>query len=331
MNRNRVAPAILIVALLGAGLWYFVLRDRPAEGELLASGTVEATEASLGFQVAGRIERIEAREGDRVSAGDELARLDRAELEARQAQAAAQLDAARALLAELNAGARTEELAQARDGLRAATERQLDAQRDFERVQRLFDGGAVSQEAFDKAKLALDVATSQRDQAEQQLRLLEAGPRRERIAGQRAAVAQAEATVRQVEALLANTVIRAPFDGVITVRDREPGETVGAGAPVLTVMNLDDRWVRIYIREDRIGLVQIGQSATIHSDTYPEKAYTGTVSFISSEAEFTPRNVQTTEERVKLVYAVKVRVTGDPGNELKPGMPADVKLGTLPE
>jgi HlyD family secretion protein len=331
MNRKRVAPVVLVAALLGAGFWYFVLRERPVEGELLASGTVEATEASLGFQVAGRIERIEVREGDRVALGDELAVLDRAELDARLAQAEAQLDAARALLAELNAGTRSEELAQARDALRAASERQVDADRDFARVQRLFEGGAVSQEAFDKAKLALDVATSQRDQAQQQVRLLEAGPRRERIAGQRAAVAQAEATVRQVVALLANTVIRAPFDGVVTVRDREPGETVGAGAPVLTIMNLDDRWVRIYIREDRIGAVQIGQSASIQSDTYPDKAYTGAVSFISSEAEFTPRNVQTTEERVKLVYAVKVRVTGDPGHELKPGIPADVKLGTSPE
>ena len=132
--------------------------------------------------------------------------------------------------------------------------------------------------------------------------------------------------MRQADAALANAVIVAPFDAVVTVRDREPGETVGAGAPVLTVMNLADRWVRIYIREGRIGAVKIGEPATISADTYPGKRYEGSVSFISSEAEFTPRNVQTTEERVKLVYAVKVRITADAGNELKPGMPADVTL-----
>jgi HlyD family secretion protein len=174
------------------------------------------------------------------------------------------------------------------------------------------------------------VTQAQRQQAEQQRKLVETGPRRERIVGQRAVVAQAEAVLRQADAALANAVIRAPFDGVVTVRDREPGETVGPGAPVLTVMNLKDRWVRIYIREDRIGAVHVGQSASISADTYPDKRYAGDVAFIASEAEFTPRNVQTTEERVKLVYAVKVRVTGDSTFELKPGMPADVSLTPVP-
>jgi len=325
MNRQRVIPLVVGLAVVGLGV-YLAVRNGGVDGALLASGTVEATEASLGFQVPGRVERIVPDEGDRVTAGDELAWLDRTELEARRAQAAAQLAAARAGLAELKAGARTEELAQAREAARAATERYADAQRDFQRVERLLQGGAVSQEAYDKAKLALDVATSQRDQAAQQLSLVETGPRPERIAAQRAAVAQGEAAVRQVEAALANAVITAPFDAVVTIRDREPGETAGAGAPVLTLMNLNDRWVRIYIREDRIGAVQVGQEASITADTYPDKQYRGTVSFISSQAEFTPRNVQTAEERVKLVYAVKVRIMGDPANQLKPGMPADVRL-----
>lgn len=330
MNRKPVVPIVVGLAVVVLGV-YLVVRNGGADDALLASGTVEATEAALGFQVPGRIERVVPNEGDRVKAGDQLAWLDRTELEARRAQAAAQRAAARAVLAELQAGARSEELAQAREAARAADERYTDAQRDFERVQRLLQGGAVSQEAYDKAKLALEVATSQRDQAAQQLKLVETGPRPERIAAQRAAVAQGEAAVRQAEAALANAVITAPFDGVVTVRDREPGETVGAGAPVLTLMNLAHRWVRIYIREDRIGAVQIGQSATITADTYPDKQYGGSVSFISSEAEFTPRNVQTTEERVKLVYAVKVRITGDPTHDLKPGMPADVTLDVQPK
>jgi len=329
MNRKRVAPVVLGLAVVGTGLYFAVFRTRHTDSALSASGTVEATEAALGFQVPGRIETVGPHEGDRVKAGDTLAALDRSELEARKAQAVAQLDAARALLTELEAGARREELAQAREVLHAAEERYADAQRDFERVQRLHQTGALSQEAFDKAKLTLEVAKSQRDQAQQQLQMLETGPRRERIAAQRAAVAQAAAAVRQADAALANAVVRAPFDGVVTVRDREPGETVGAGAPVLTIVNLADRWVRIYIREDRVGAVRIGQAATITADTYPGKHYGGTVSFIASEAEFTPRNVQTAEERVKLVYAVKVRITGDLGNELKPGMPADVQL-TMP-
>ena len=325
MNRRIAIPAVLVV-IIGGTVAFNMIRNRAAASRLQASGTVEATEATLGFQVPGRLEAVIVREGDRVKAGDSLAWLDRAELLARHAQAAAQLDAAQALLSEFERGARSEELVQAREAFRAADERFADAKRDVDRVTRLVEGGALSQEALDKAKLAFEVAQAQRQQAEQQLKLVEAGPRRERIAAQRAVVAQAQASVRQVDAALANAVIRAPFDGVITVKDREPGETVAAGTPVLTVMNLEDRWVRIYIREDRIGAVHVGQAASISADTYPGKTYDGVVAFISSEAEFTPRNVQTAEERVKLVYAVKVRVTGDPGHELKPGMPADVEL-----
>jgi HlyD family secretion protein len=324
MNRKRLIPIVLVV--IAVAVYFTVIRRRGADDDLTASGTVEATEAALGFQVPGRIQTVRPREGDRVKAGDTLADLDRTELEARRQQALAQVHASRAMLSEMETGARQEELAQAQAGARAGEDRLVDAQRDFERVQRLFQGGAASQEALDKSKLALDVARSQRDQAAEQLKLVQTGPRPERITGQRAAVTQAEAALAQTEAALVNAMIRAPFDGVVSVRDREPGETVGAGTPVVTLMNLSDRWVRIYIREDRIGAVHLGQSATITSDTYPDKKYSGTVSFISSEAEFTPRNVQTTEERVKLVYAVKVRVSGDANNELKPGMPADVTL-----
>lgn len=327
MNLKKILIPIAVLALVGVVLRLTVLKGDGADGVLDASGTVEATEAELGFQLPGRIEAILVREGDRVTAGQELARLERSELDARKQQAQAQLAAARALLSEMQTGARSEEVAQAREALRAANERYADARRDLERTQRLFDGGALSQEALDKARLALEVAQSQRDQAQQQVQLVETGPRRERIDAQRAAVAQAEAAVRQIDASLANAVIRAPFDGVVTVKDREPGETVAAGAPVLTVMNLDDRWVRIYIREDRIGAVRIGEVATITADTYPGKTYRGQVAFIASQAEFTPRNVQTTEERVKLVYAVKVRITQDSTYDLKPGIPADVRLG----
>lgn len=324
---KRAPIAIVVIAAVAGGA-YFLLRDRSAGDGLSASGTVEATEASLGFQAAGRIERIRVNEGDRVKTGDTLAVLDRAELEARHAQARAQLSAAEAALSELERGARSEELAQAREADSTAAARLADAQRDLARAQQLFRGGAASQEAFDKARFAADVARSQREQAAQQLRLVQAGPRIERIAAQRAMVQSAQALVRQVGAQLANAVVVAPFDGVVTVRQRQPGETVAPGAPVVTVANFDDRWVRIYIAEHRLGAVSIGEAATITTDTYRDRSYPGTVSFIASEAEFTPRNVQTTEERVKLVYAVKVRITGDTALALKPGMPADVVLGS---
>ena len=325
MNPKKILIPIAALAVVALVLRFTVFRSRGGDA-IVASGSVEATEAQLGFQVPGRIDSIAVREGDRVTAGQVLARLDVTELQARRAQAAAQLDATRALLAELQTGSRTEEVAQSRTAVAAATDRLNDAQRDLARTRQLLEGGAVSQEALDKAQTAFDLARAQRDQAAQARQLVETGPRPERIAAQRAQVAQAEASVRQIDATLANAVVRAPFTGVVTVKDREPGEVVGAGTPVLTVMDLGDRWVRIYVREDRVGAVRLGQAASITADTYPGKRYAGAVSYISSVAEFTPRTVQTAEERVKLVYAVKVRITGDAAVDLKPGVPADVVL-----
>ena len=326
MERKRLLPIAAAVIVILFAAWFLLLRGKGGDGPLDASGTVEATDAQLGFEAAGRIDTILVHEGDRVTAGQELARLDRAELNARRQQATAQLAAAQATLTELERGSRTEEVQQGRDQLTAANQRLADAQRDLDRTKRLFDGGAVAREVLDKAQLAFDVAQSQHDQAAQQFQLLQIGPRPERIQAQRAAVAATFATVQQVNALLGNAVIRAPFDGVVTVKDREIGETVSPGAPVLTVTNLNDRWVRIYIPETRIGAVHLGEGARITADTYGGRIYRGEVSFIASEAEFTPKNVQTRDERVKLVYAVKVRITSDSTYDLKPGIPADVQL-----
>ena len=328
MNRKVIAPVVVVVALAAVGalvLW----PDGGGDG-LDASGTVEATEADLGFNLPGRIAEVAVREGERVGSGQVLARLDAAEVEARIEQAKAAADAARAVLAELEAGARSEDLSQARSAVRSAEQRAEDAARDLARARRLFEGGAISREALDKAETAATVAEAAADQARQQLSAVRTGPRPERIAAQRAAVAQAEAAVKAVEVQADNAVIRAPFAGRVTIRHREPGEAVQPGQPVVTIMDPDDRWVRIYIPEDRIGAVNVGQPARITSDTF-DRAYDGRVTYIAREAEFTPRNVQTKEERVKLVYEVRVAVTGDPDFELKPGVPADVVLGVGPE
>jgi HlyD family secretion protein len=277
MKKPSLPVRLLLLGLAAAGgaAVYFVPRWlNNANGNLFASGTVEATEAQLGFQAPGRLAAVEVHEGETVRQGQVLARLDTRETEARLAQARAQVA--------------------------AAAVRRHDAQRDLARSRELLAGGAIGQEAYDKAQLAFNVASSD--------------------------LTQARANVQALEAVLANMTARASFDGIVTVRHHEPGEVLAAGVPVLTVMNPADRWVRIYIPERHIGAVHLGQKAAITTDTWPGKRYDGEVIYIASEAEFTPKNVQTTEERVKLVYAVKVRITDDPKFELKPGMPADVTL-----
>jgi HlyD family secretion protein len=324
-KRERRTLALRVLALLTLVPASISCGGQSA-GEIEASGTVEAREADLGFQMAGRIDWISPEEGDQLRAGDDVAQLDMAELDARMSAAQAQVDAVQAGLDEMNAGSRPEEIAEGRAALRGAEERLADAQRDAGRAQHLFNGGAVSQENLDKAQTGAEVAQSAVDQAQERLQLLEEGPRAERVAAQRAMVAQAQAAVAQIDAAILNARIVVPFAGTVTIKHREPGETVGPGAPVLTIMDLEDRWVRIYVPEDRIGEVQLRQTATITSDTYADREYQGEVIFIASEAEFTPRNVQTPEERVKLVYAVKIRITRDPSHDLKAGIPADVVL-----
>lgn len=325
MNRKRVVTIVMLM-LVAAGAWLF-MRPPPAEaGALAASGTVEATEADLGFLSGGRIAEVAVHEGDAVAAGNVLARLDVAELDARRAAAEAHLDGARAQLREMAQGARPEEREQSRAAADAARQRMEDASRVLDRSRRLFEGGALSREQMEQAETAYQTARAQFAQASEQLKLVRKGPREERLAAQRAAVKQAEAMLAQVEAAAQNSVIRAPFAGVVTIRHREPGETVAPGAPVLSLMDPSDRWVRIFVPENRIGRVSTGQAAEIHSDSHPETSYRGEVAQIANQAEFTPRNVQTAEERVKLVYAVKVRIAGDPKLHLKPGVPADVTL-----
>jgi HlyD family secretion protein len=327
--KRRLLALILIAlaAVVAVVLWRHA---RDADHRVVASGTVEATEAQLGFPVSGRILTVAVREGDPVAGGQPLAYLDTLETVARRRQAAAQAAAARARLLELERGSRSEEIAQAKAALDAADEQLGDARRDFERARSLRAGGNVSEQALEKATVALQVAESRRAQAAEQYRLVRTGPRVEQIAAQRAQVEQADAAVAAIDAGLANLTVRAPFAGVVTVRNREPGEIVPAGSPVVTVLNRDDRWVRIYVPENRVGAVRPGQAATITSDTPPRRPYAGRVEFIASEAEFTPKSVQTQEERVKLVYAVKVRVSGDAAYDLKPGMPADVRIELAP-
>lgn len=319
---------LLLALVLGAVLVWALRRgnEREDSGTLRASGTVEATEALLGFEVPGRLAAVEPQEGDEIAAGAVLASLDATEPRARRAQAEAALDVARAVLAEAEAGSRSEDVAQGRAAANAARMKLDNARSELARSEHLFAGGAISRETLDRARLAADVAAAEVERTGEQLRLLERGSRRERIDALRAQRAQAEAALASADAALAKLELRAPFAGRISGRHREPGEIVAAGTPVLTLLAMEDRWVRIYVPENRLAAVALGAPVSISCDTFPGKRYDGVVIHLASEAEFTPKNVQTEAERVRLVYAVKVRIANDPAGELKPGMPVDVEL-----
>ena len=324
-KKRRIAIVAVLVLILAGVLITMAVRSGQRDDTILASGTVEATEADLGFLISGRLEHIAVREGDRVRQEEELAWLDRAELLAAKRAAEAQGEAARARLVELQQGFRTEEVSQGRAALRAAEHRLADARRELDRTRRLFEGGAVSEQQLEAHETALTLAQSDYEHTVEQLQILETGARSEQIDAQRGVLAQSQALVAQTEAVLQNALVRAPFDGIVTLRHREPGETVQAGAPVVTIMNPEDRWIRIYVPGHQVGRLAIGMGATITADAYDDRTYEGRVVFVADEAEFTPRNVQTQEERVSLVFAVKVRIP-NADQDLKPGMPADATI-----
>jgi HlyD family secretion protein len=230
------------------------------------------------------------------------------------------------------------------------------AQAEARRMDALFRDGGVSAQAQESARTAYQVAVERHRNALERLDLLREGPRQEEIRRAEAEVAQAraglllaqtgdlEATRKRqelatlyagidrdraalaaAEAQLGYTVLTSPQAGVVLRKLVEPGEMIAAGTPAITLADLDNVWLKIYVPQPKLGHVKLGQTAEVTTDSYPDKRYRGTVTFINSEAEFTPKNVQTQEERVKLVFAVKIRVD-NPNQELKPGMPADATL-----
>ncbi len=390
MNRLRIIliPALLLAIIVPATL---VWRSRQSEPGIILSGNIEVTDSAVAFQTPGRLSARLADEGMEVEQGEVLARLDSTELAHQVALAEANLEAAQAQLAVLEAGSRPEEIGQARAQLGQAKARlaeleagsrpqeieqaqaalelaqaQLDSaqaqarlcQTEAERQSKLYEAGVVPAQQWDQINTAYETAKTQVSAAEQgvaaareRLSLAQEGPRAEQIdqarAGLQAAanvyqlavngprvetVAQARALVAaaQQQLELARTKlgyceVASPLSGVVLTEVAEPGEYLQPGNPVLTVADLDHPWLRAYLNESDLGRVTLGQAVSVTTDSFPGKAFQGRITFIASEAEFTPKQVQTHAERVKLVYRVKIEIA-NPERELRPGMPADAHI-----
>ena len=292
---------------------------------MLLSGNVEITETNVGFKIPGRVIEIPVEEGSVVKEGDVLARLDGAELSSVVAQNRASLQEASARLSELKEGSRTQEIEQAKANVIAQEAELKRVKQDYERADVLYKNGAISKAQFDASKSAYDVRVATHKSAQEALSLAQEGARKGDIKIGEHRVEQAKAGLAASETRSKDTVIYAPIAGVVLRKNVEVGETVSQGIPVFTIGDLKSPWIKVYVKEDKIGLIKLGQKAQISVDSYKDKTYEGVVSYISSEAEFTPKTVQTPEERVKLVFGVKIRIKNE-NDELKPGMPADVRI-----
>jgi HlyD family secretion protein len=280
----------------------------------------------------------------------------RQQTEAQLSRSRAELSQAEAVLKELQVGSRRQEIESAKAALARARAEQQRAEADWNRAQILYKDKDISTARHDEAKADFESAQAQLKQAAEQVDLVQEGPRTEDIDSARAQVERAKANVRMAEAarlelkrlqeeqlarkadarqaaaqldvqetLLKNAEVTAPMDGVILVKSAEPGEMLAAGTTVVTLGNLAKPWLRAYINEQDLGRLKLGTQVKVTTDSFPGKTYAGRISFIASDAEFTPKQIQTQEERVKLVYRVKIDVD-NPAGELKSNMPADAEI-----
>jgi HlyD family secretion protein len=201
--------------------------------------------------------------------------------------------------------------------------------RDAERAENLFKREVIPRTELDAARAGRDASAAAVREAEQRLKLLKAGPRPDAVRQAKARVDVSAAGLSLADTRLAQATLTAPMAGLVLAKHAEPGEMLVPGAPVVTIARMDEVWLRGYIPESEVGLVAIGQRARVTADAWPGRVLEGRVSFISSEAEFTPKNVQTEKERVKLVYRIKITLP-NPKGELKPGMPVDAVIMATP-
>ena len=285
------------------------------------SGTIECTEVNIAPQVAGRIVALPPQEGDHVRQGELIARLDAADYELKRNEAAAAVAVARAQLDLLLAGSREEDIERAREQVVEARALAEAAAADLCRISVVYQNGTVTQKQMDDARAQADRTKAVLGAAGQNLTKLENGSREEEIQLAKTQVAQAEARLALAEKSVADCVITSAVAGVVTTRVHEEGEFVPVGAALVTVSRLDEVWLSVYVPGPALGGVKLGQRARVKIDGRPD-FFEGQVTYISPTAEFTPRNVQTPDERVKLVYRVKITLNNKEGI-FKPGLPAD--------
>lgn len=327
---------VFVLILLGVGFVVYLGQRKSRTEELYYSGTIEATTSELAFQVGGRIVNIHVDEGQGVEKGQLIAELDMSEYQARYEQAQANLNRVQQNIRKLETvlkmyrGTLPAQVARAEAGVLRAKAVLEEAQRNKKRYDNLFRENIVSQSEWEAVKLNYETARTRLSEEEALLKQARSNLRNIEVTKKEVELARAELMAAKANLDFAGIQLRhtglfAPFSGIITSRNVEIGEVVTPNREVLTLSDLSTVKLKIYIDETEIGKVKPGQKVEVKIDTFPGKIYTGRVSFISHEAEFTPKTIQTHRERVKLVYLVKVSIP-NPDLELKTGMPADAWL-----
>ena len=314
----RVVFAILVLLTVGC-------RESPAPDRITASGTLEAIEVRVAPTVAGLLLEVHLPEGRSVEKGEVVARIDDRHHRHQIAQAEAVRDLAETHLKLVRLGVREEDIAALRQQVRQAEEGLAQARKDRDRARALVAEGSLPQKVADDAETLVAVREAAHKAALEMLRKARTGARPEEIEAANAQRQQAEAALEALRDRLEDYVVRSPLSGVVLRRHVEAGEVVAAGQPLGVIAALDPMTLRVFVAERDLARIRLGQEVSVRVDSYPDRAFAGRIVFIASEAEFTPKNIQTREERVKTVYAVKIEVP-NPDGVLKVGMPADAEI-----
>ena len=354
-NRAKTITITLIVIIVGAAAlasWWFYGRVVPLpDGLIQANGRIEGDHYIVACKAPGRIIKLGAREGDSVKKGQIMAQMDDSQVSARVTQAETGVEGSKARFSAaqtkleifkkdvpLKVDTAKADVSHAKAQLVAAKADARQAGRDAARMKTLLKEGAVEKHRSEEADLAwtakrseLITAQEALKQAQKRLAETELGWTQikaveDEVKGYKAQVAQAEAVLIEARSLLDDLTIHAPAAGVITTRVVNSGEVVAGGSPLFDIVDLDRLYLKVYIPEKMIGKVRLGLSARIYTDAFPDKPFQAKLRYISSQAEFTPKEVQTPDERVKLVYAVKLYLDSNPEHCLTPGLPADAVI-----
>jgi HlyD family secretion protein len=318
-RRVRLTPLALVVAALAAG----ACRESDEPGLIVASGHVEATEVLVSTKAAGTIERLAVDEGSVVATAQEIARIDATDTRLALATARAERAQAEAELRLRRAGSRVEDVREAEAQVVRAEADLAGAAKDLDRMEGLLAAGSGTTKSRDDARTRRDVAAAGLDAARERLQRLQAGFRQEEKDAAAARLQATDARIAQLDQQLKDAVIASPVAGVVTQKLAEQGELAARGAGLVVVTDLASAWLNVYVAEPDLARIRLGQEAEVVTDDAQTRR--GRVSFVSSRAEFTPKNVQTRDERVKLVYKVKIALDNADGL-FKPGMPAEARL-----
>jgi HlyD family secretion protein len=290
-----------------------------------ASGTIESVDVTVSSKSTGQIKRLLVDEGSHVKSGDLLVEIDHDLLDIQLRQAEANVEFANAQLKLLISGSRKEDVRQSEDALKQAKINLEQSKIDKERMDKLYGAGSITKKQLEDAQTKYDLTLSQYNSANENLQKIKRIARPEEIEQSRANVKKNIAAVDLLKQNIEDSKIYAPVNGIISKKYVEAGEMVSLNTSLLKLSDLETVNLMIYVNEVELGKVKLGQKADITIDTYKDKVYNGKIIFISPEAEFTPKTIQTQDERTKLVFGVKIEIP-NAQFELKPGMPADAKI-----